>query len=370
MTDNGDVSQLIERHDGFAYDYRMRCQCGGVVAVTADTYFRESSVEALVPCTRCGEDVHFGPAVAALRDELDPALIDQNVNRFAWYHTSTWRDWPSSDHAEVAASTARITARQFHLDEEGIVTRATTQALHVGTYEAAIENVLRRMHDQGDALSQFFLHRVELHIQSSRIDHGYRDENLEDAAQLRISDLDGGDVDVVRYLNAWEATGTLSLAIRPECIAAVQSLLIPLPDLTLRASPQLTARLVALEARRQELVDERAQLSDDIPSGMRPRRMRPAPSRSPLENRIEEAEHRSYDLWRDVDAALLQAHLGEVSPIVASDFRDALATWRRRSGCDDVHTYGDRFAAMASLLTRARDLKKHAALQDRRRAHL
>lgn len=369
MTDNGDVTQLIERHDGFAYDYRVRCQCGGVVAVSADTYFRESSVDALVPCTRCGEDVHFGPAVVALRDESDPALIDWNVHRFAWYHTSTWRDWPSSNHAGVTASMARVTARRFHLDEKGMVTRATTQALHVGTYEAAIENVLRRMHDQGDALSQFFLHRVELHIQPSRINHAYRDENLEEAAQLRISDLDRDDVDVVRYLNAWEAMGTLSLAIRPECIAAVQSLPVPLPDLS-RASPRLTARLIALEARRQELADERAQLSEDLPSGKRPRRVRPASSRSPLENLIEEVEHRSYDLWRDVDAALVEAHLGEVSLVVSSDFLDALGAWRRRSGCDDVHKYGRWFAGMASLLTRARDLKKHAALQDRRRVHL
>ncbi|HEY2813068.1 MAG TPA: hypothetical protein VGJ03_06380 [Acidimicrobiales bacterium] len=364
------MSQLIERHDGFAYDYRMRCQCGGVVAVTADTYFRESSVEALVPGTHCGEDVDFGPAVAALRDDSDPALIDENLNRFAWYHTSTWRDWPSSDHTEVAVSTARITARQFHVDEEGMVTRATTQALHVGTYEAAIENVLRRMHDQGDALSQFFLHRVELRIQSSRINHAYRDENLEEAAQLRISDLDRDDVDAVRYLNAWEAMGTLSLAIRPGCVAAVQSLSIPLPDVTLAASPRLAARLVALDARHQELTDARAQLSGDGPSGPRPRRVRSAPSQSLLDNRIEQIEHRSYDLWRDVDAALLEAHLGEVSSVVASDFRDALATWRRGSECDDVHTYTDRFAAMASLLTRAPDVKKHAALQDRRRAHL
>jgi hypothetical protein len=240
----------------------------------------------------------------------------------------------------------------------------------VGAYEAAIENVLRRMHDQGDALSQFFLHRVELRIQSSRINHAYRDENLEEAAQLRISDLDRDDVDAVRYLNAWEAMGTLSLAIRPGCVAAVQSLSIPLPDVTLAASPRLAARLVALDARHQELTDARAQLSGDGPSGPRPRRVRSAPSQSLLDNRIEQIEHRSYDLWRDVDAALLEAHLGEVSSVVASDFRDALATWRRGSECDDVHTYTDRFAAMASLLTRAPDVKKHAALQDRRRAHL
>jgi hypothetical protein len=217
------VPDLIDRRDGFAYDYRMRCECGGVVAVTADTYFRERSVEALVPCTHCDEDVHFGPAVAALRDELDPVLVDANVNRFAWYHTSTWQDWPSSDHTEAAASTTRIAARRFRLDEEAVVTRATTQALHVGTYEAAIENALRRMHDQGDALSQFFLHRVELRVRRGRLNRGYRDENLDEAAHLCIGDLDRDDVDAVRYLNAWEASGTLSLAIRPGCIAGLCS---------------------------------------------------------------------------------------------------------------------------------------------------
>jgi hypothetical protein len=36
------------------------------------------------------------------------------------------------------------------------------QAIHLGTYEAAIDSMLRRMRNQGDQDSVFYLHRVRL----------------------------------------------------------------------------------------------------------------------------------------------------------------------------------------------------------------
>jgi hypothetical protein len=155
---------LIERFDGFAYRYRMRCECRGAVDISAETYYREQFNEARVPCPHCGGSVHFGPAVALLRDEDDIALDNTAVSAFAWYHTSRWEGWPSDGFAAEAEEGARRTAEHYGFDLGSMVERATTKALHVGTYEAAIENMLRRMRNEGDADEQFYLYRVWLTV--------------------------------------------------------------------------------------------------------------------------------------------------------------------------------------------------------------
>ncbi len=59
----------------------------------------------------------------------------------------------------------------------GIV-RDQPEALHVGTYEAAIENVLRRIRDHRDDLTAFYLHRVAIRVGLNSVNDGYRDENV------------------------------------------------------------------------------------------------------------------------------------------------------------------------------------------------
>ena len=50
-------------------------------------------------------------------------------------------------------------------------------ALHVGTRETAIENLLRRIHEQADGGSRFLLCRVSLMLDAALINDGYRDED-------------------------------------------------------------------------------------------------------------------------------------------------------------------------------------------------
>ena len=66
------------------------------------------------------------------------------------------------------------------------------------------------MHDQDDAASQFYLHRVSLTVDPVRVDGGYRDENDEPAAKLATTDLRTAGLDAVRYLNVHECAGSLS----------------------------------------------------------------------------------------------------------------------------------------------------------------
>jgi hypothetical protein len=81
--------QLIERRDGFNYDYRMKCHYGRSSFLSARDYADEIN-QAHMDREHCGANIHFGRAVIAIRDEEDPALDDELVPRLAWYHSSTW----------------------------------------------------------------------------------------------------------------------------------------------------------------------------------------------------------------------------------------------------------------------------------------
>jgi len=82
----GAVHDLEERPITFDYEYKMSCpDCPGITTVTSAEYYSEPN-GAHMRCARCGGDIHFGPAVMALRDASDPVLDDQRACRFAWYH--------------------------------------------------------------------------------------------------------------------------------------------------------------------------------------------------------------------------------------------------------------------------------------------
>jgi hypothetical protein len=85
----GTVHDLAERPVTFDHGYNMSCpDCPGITTLTAAEYYSEPN-EAHVQCAHCGADIHFGPAVMALRDPSDPVLDDQRACRVAWYHTGT-----------------------------------------------------------------------------------------------------------------------------------------------------------------------------------------------------------------------------------------------------------------------------------------
>jgi hypothetical protein len=354
------MQHLTERPIDFAYDFRMRCDCGATVLVPAETYFREQFVDALVPCGRCGGEVHFGPAVTSIRDEDDPALDDGQLVGFAWYHTSTWRDWPSPDHRAASESSARTAAERLGLDPDRAAAAASSKALHVGTYEAAIENMLRRMKNQSDEASEFFLYRVAVRIGPSRVGRGYRDENADDAAQLSLAQLDDADLDAVRYLNVHEAPGSLSLALRPECVAGLQRISIPVPEL---AAPRTSSMTMSL----RRLGERQAQLRKELQpftTGDRREvfRLRAQALAAPNDSResLLVLEGQLYEVWNEVDELLVTELLPNVSPVVADRVTSALHA-TRRAGSHSPTEYADRFAATAALLTRADDVVRTAA---------
>lgn len=354
------MQDLTERLIDFAYDFRMHCGCGAAVRVTAETYFREQFVDALVSCSRCDGDVHFGPAVALIRDEDDPALNDEQLGQFAWYHTTTWPDWPSPDHRAASESGARSAARSLGIDPDRAAVAASGKALHLGTYEAAVENMLRRMHDQADGASDFFLYRVAVRIGLGRIGSGYRDENADEAAQLSIAQLDDADVDAIRYLNVHEAPGSLSLALRPECIVGLQRLSIPIPELAASRSSPIGEFLRRLDERYERLRLELQPFASVDAREMIRLRAEALTATDGSVMPLLALERQLYEVWNEVDERLVTELLPNVSPVVADRFTDALGA-ARRLGDHSPTEFADRFAATAALLTRADEVVRMAA---------
>jgi hypothetical protein len=196
------MHDLTERQVTFEYGYNMSCRnCLGITTLTSAGYYSERN-GANVPCAHCAGAIHFGPAVMALRDASDPALDNQAASRMAWYHTSTDTDWPSNAHPMPPSAVALLT-RVMPPREVGRARHTyENQALHLGTYESAVESMLRRMRDQDDGGTQFYLYRIALRRHGLVLEQGWRDENLEEVAQITLSDL--GEADAVRYLNVHE----------------------------------------------------------------------------------------------------------------------------------------------------------------------
>lgn len=228
----------------------MRCvHCSFINSLSAEDYV--GSAEAMMACTKCGDDFNFGPAVIALTNSEDPALDDAALPKLAWYHTTTDPEWPRSmkpladdelQHLRERARWSEDQIERYRIPREN-------QAIHLGTYEAAVDSMLRRMRNQGDQQSVFYLHRVRLRPDVV-IEPGRRDENSAIAAKITIFDLANDGVDGIRYLNAYEAIGSLSLAVVREVIESTQSVVLPVSELV---SPPDNQTLMHLRSLRDEV---------------------------------------------------------------------------------------------------------------------
>lgn len=178
-------------------------------------------------CPGCGVDCTKEHAPRVTVSPNDPALVDENVAQLSWYHTSTHPDWPRAK-IDPAARLTNQTKLMMGGDARvaAWAERQQAKALHVGTYEAAIHNMLRRLDDQGDDGKQFYLYRVHL-----RPDIVVRESWLIEPSNF-VGDVDLADVcppgvDVARYLNYHEDPGGLSLALGRDAIHATQRVTVP-----------------------------------------------------------------------------------------------------------------------------------------------
>ncbi|UOQ56362.1 hypothetical protein MUN78_11820 [Leucobacter allii] len=219
----------MERRIDFSRDRCMLCAgCGREFLVDLGWIDRWEQTEE--KCPGCGLTCEHEHAPRVTIAPRDPALDNERVPQFFWYHTSTCPDWPAKHFDPAADLTAETRLRMGGEEHVAAWTaRQRSKALHVGTYEAAVHNMLRRMDDQADSRNQFYLYRVRL-----RPDVVVREGWLVDPSDwlgdVVLTEVCPSGIDVARYLNYHEDPGGLSLALGRNAIASVQEIAIPLPD--------------------------------------------------------------------------------------------------------------------------------------------
>jgi len=341
---------LTERRIVFDYGYWMNCDCGYRSYLSPVDYMTGANGSHMA-CQHCTAVIHFGPAVAAIRDRDDPALVDEVVSTLAWYHTSTSADWPSPEFVARFEEELSWIERDFGPNREQFVADHTAKALHVGTYETAVENMLRRMTYQGDGGSDFYLYRVALRLDPRRINPGYRDENYEIAADISVGELDSDDLDAVRYLNVHEALGALSLAVRPSAIAAVQCIRIPIEGHAVAMDPSaLSPQTDALRSATNTLIKAETAASTLDRRDLRMMQLGGRPDPTGLARSLGKSQNRLYESWHELEQRLEELCLPNVSVVVRHDFSDAMAHWRAEHPQQSVPDFISRYRSVAALL--------------------
>lgn len=218
----------MERRVDFWRDRRMLCGvCGHLWIAGLEWVDRWERAEERCPGCHMTCEQEDSPRVTV--DPNDPALNDDQVARLFWYHTSTQPDWPTANFDPAADFTAETRHRMG--GDEAVaswVARQRAKALHVGTYEAAVHNMLRRMRDQADGGQQFYLYRVHLKP-SVVVSDGWLIDPSDWVGDVVLAEVCPAGIDVVRYLNYHEDPGGLSLALGRSAIASVRQIAVPLP---------------------------------------------------------------------------------------------------------------------------------------------
>jgi hypothetical protein len=177
-------------------------------------------------CPGCGAAAGDTPSARVTVDPNDPAMDDDTATHAAWYHTSTHPDWPRQA-LDPLADLDDATKR--HIGPAGLASYVRLlrgRALHVGTYEAAVQNMLRRMDDEND-LGPFYLYRVRLKASCS-FKLNWETEPVDWLGNVPLAEVCPAGIDAVRYLNENEDPGGISLALGRSTIHSVQQVPIPL----------------------------------------------------------------------------------------------------------------------------------------------
>jgi len=303
---------------GYAHCWIICPSCTDRTRLTFEQYVTGERVR----CVRCGvtvttEDEH-DLAVSAPDDvALDPSAL----SGVAWYHTSTYREWPP-------------------MNEE-----PTDSAIHLGTYEAAIENMLRRMRNESDADSQFHLHRITLCVDAKDVtDVRGEASNWFGLTAQSVVRADGHRV--LRYINRHEHKGSISLAVVPSVIATVQTVTIPLAicnrpcAAAAQAAIAYAAECAAIEAARPD-TSGIGRLERQFPKTAKD------PKVAAIAHAAKACDDASSQAFAQFSRALEDSYLAEIAAPVRAMFVGALQSKKFDSATD----WNETFCRVAELLT-------------------
>lgn len=357
---------------GFNYGYWFACiNCGNRIGIPSDTYERQCTMQASYTDCGCGTPVDISQEQPTLRNPDDVALQDDLVGQLYWYHSSRYERWPDTS-AYTAELTQAMTGTHLRgLNPDRIIERKSSLALHLGTYESAIENMFRRLHDQdvGDRSTIYYwLHRVRLKLEPNDIDPSVGGEFTTMFGDVELSDLYSRGGRASRYINLHEAIGSISLAVDPAAIHTVATIAIPIELTTVPetgpAAAAVTDAVAALSRNEATRPDT---------DGFEPHKLRLAAltlrSRNPEDAdgamlRIAAEEQHEYEerhraIWTELIDTLTVEYLAGVNEQVRQALHDAV----HRS---DPEIHHREFRMMAGLLIRpAEVIDRFASVPER-----
>ena len=306
---------LVDRSPDFYRRRLTRCaSCGQEQAFDAEWFERWPRGEE--SCPSCGADCTAEAATRVAADPADPALDDGLLASLSWWHTSTHADWPPANFDPAARIDELTVQRMGGLEAvERWAARQKQKALRVGTYEAAVQNMLRRIGDQGDEGQTFYLYRVRLRP-NLNVGPGLSEELVDFLGDVALARACPSGIDATRYLNSHEDPGGISLALGRGAIHSVQPVQIPL---------QSSARGVWRTSALKRLAGASADPIAVVEPGNELTRLRPKNSRGPTmtSKRKQEQTH-----IRDEMTAHLPAGIkDQVRVAVGLDDGIDSATW-------------------------------------------
>lgn len=220
----------FERKVDFSRLRNMRCgKCGHEEKFSHD--WMDAWSQGDIGCPSCGITSDHPQRARYTHDFSDIACDRERITELNWYHTSTLKDWPSRnfDPLSVYSKNAQegIIKNMSDVELESWLTTQKAKALHVGTFEAVLENMLRRMSDQSDSGRHFYLYRVKLRDDSS-VSNAVNKEPASIFGDVNLEDLGAGRSEIYRYVNSHEDPSSISLALTIDSIASVQRVSIPI----------------------------------------------------------------------------------------------------------------------------------------------
>ncbi|WP_078311272.1 MULTISPECIES: hypothetical protein [unclassified Mycobacterium] len=312
-THNEDSTATFDRTVDFSYDACwFECpECGNRVVMTFEDRIKGESRSC-----RCEQEVSAQELHPVLTDLSDPATDPAQIERMAWYHSTTRTDWPPTDESPEVNAT------------------------HLGTFESAIENMFRRMNHESDAESQFYLYRVHITCADSEVSP-LGEEPTDFLGNVRLGLLSEKGFRVVRYVNVHEHPGSISLAVVPSVITHVQTLAIPL---NLNTEESIASReILARYTTELEEVEAQRPCTDGIG------RIDLLTQRNPETAATAKANHACDQAMWAAQRRYNQAMEQEHTPAVGFRTRDKLLDAVRSIHGTAAHVH-DRFRSLAELV--------------------
>lgn len=155
-----------------------------------DYIFRSRDIED-DQCHNCGNDLQEDTVIADIHPSSEHLLDMDNAKAAFWFHATNRSDW-MGDLLEYK-----------DVDEDSV------PLVHVGTLDAAL-NIMADKYSRTTDLT--YLYRVRLAPDAVIDTELYEDENF---WPDRTSEICGPD-NAFRYVNRWEATGSISMLVDPE----------------------------------------------------------------------------------------------------------------------------------------------------------